>query len=239
MRTAPPEAIAPPHTAHQPGHGESLHSRFASRLTFVLAHCCLALAAPGTGTLAWASELKIDLSSRHIYVMTLGEFAYLLNVDAKWVQNVAASLGGRMRYTLRTAQRLAVARALADALGASMPQAYAAAGDVLRRYDGSRQPVRVSEDEAPVVVTLDVYRVLAVVNTGLSRLRTSYAPRRRGRPAGARDPIAAAAEHGLDTTLLAANLRRTPAERLRQLDGMLDFPAAGALSVAAGGRRDI
>ncbi len=164
--------------------------------------------------------------------MTLGEFAYLLDVPPKWIQNVAATLGGSLRYSLTTAPRLAVARALAEALGVPMPRAYAIAADVLRRYDGSREPVPLLGAEpvgtggpaGPVLVTVDVYRILAAVNTGLARLRTMYAPRRRGRPASApRDPIRVATDYGLDPTLLAANLRRTPAERLRQLDAMVDF----------------
>jgi hypothetical protein len=32
-----------------------------------------------------------------------------------------------------------------------------------------------------------------------------------------------AEEYGLDLSLLAANLKRTPAQRLRQLDAMADF----------------
>lgn len=167
--------------------------------------------------------LDIGLAGRYILLMTLGEFAYLLDVDPKWVQNVAANLGGSLRYTLQTAQRLAVARALAEALAVPMPRAYAIAADVLRGYDGSKRPVRVPGVEGPVAVTLDVYRILAAVSTGLSRLRSLYAPRRRGRPAASRDPIQAARAYGLDPTLLAANLRRTPAERLRQLDAMIDF----------------
>lgn len=75
-----------------------------------------------------------------------------------------------------------------------------------------------------MTVTVDVYRILATLSAGLSRLRTMQAPRRPGRPARARrDPIRAAEAHGLDLSLVAANLRRTPAERLRQLDGMADF----------------
>jgi hypothetical protein len=37
------------------------------------------------------------------------------------------------------------------------------------------------------------------------------------------DPLAAARTYGIDLTLLAANLRRSPEERIRQLDAMLDF----------------
>lgn len=156
--------------------------------------------------------------------MTLGEFAYLLDADPKWVQNAAAALGGSLRYSLPTAQRLAVARALADTGGMPLPRAYAIAGRVLRKYGGSKAPVRVSDAADPVAVTVDVYRILAAVSAGLSRLCTMYAPRRRGRPTTVRrDPIRAAEEYGLDLTLLAANLRRTQAERLRQLDAMADF----------------
>jgi hypothetical protein len=50
--------------------------------------------------------------------VTLAEFAYLLDVHPKWVQNAAAALGGALRYRLPTAQRLAVARALAETAGA-------------------------------------------------------------------------------------------------------------------------
>jgi hypothetical protein len=156
--------------------------------------------------------------------MTLGEFAYLLEVDPKWVQNASAVLGGSLRYTLPVAQRLAVARALTASTGVPLPRAFAAAGDVLRRYGGSRQPVQLGQAGETVAVKVDVYRILAAVNVGLSRLHTIYAPRLRGRPtATSRDPIRRAAEYGLDLTLLAANLRRTPAERLRQLDAMADF----------------
>ena len=156
--------------------------------------------------------------------MTLAEFAYLLDADPKWVQNAAAALGGSLRYTLPTARRLAVARALARTADMPLPRAYALAGEALRKAGSSRAPVRVSDEADPVAVTVDVFRILAAVNVGLSRLRTMYVPRRRGRPATLRrDPIRAAEEYGLDLGLLAANLRRTPAERLRQLDAMADF----------------
>jgi hypothetical protein len=156
--------------------------------------------------------------------MTLAEFAYLLDADPKWVQNAAAALGGSLRYTLPTARRLAVARALAETVDMPLSRAYAIASEVLQKSDGSKAPVRVSDDTDPVTLTVDVFRILATVSVGLSRLRTMYAPRRRGRPPTLRrDPIRVAEEYGLDLSLLAANLRRTPAERLRQLDAMADF----------------
>ncbi len=156
--------------------------------------------------------------------MTLGEFAYVLDVDPKWLQNAAAALGRGIPYTIRAAQRLAIARALIRALGVPFPRAYVLAAGVLRRYDGSAQPVSVGDDDGMVTASVDVYRLLATVNAGLARLRVMYAPRRRGRPAEKRhDPLGRARDYGLDLTLLGANLRRTPAERLRQLDEMVEF----------------
>ncbi len=161
--------------------------------------------------------------------MTLGEFASLLNVGPKWVLNASAALGGSLPYTLTAGKQLAVARALHLALGVPIPRAYQLAAHALARYKVARLPVPVPSEEKTgglgdaVYTTVDVYRILAAVYTGLSRLRTTYAPRRRGRPGARRDPVRAAAEHGLDLTLLSANLGRTPAERLRQLDAMADF----------------
>jgi hypothetical protein len=157
-------------------------------------------------------------------MVTLGEFASLLDVDPKWLQNTAAALGRPIPYTVASAQRVAIARALIDTLGSPFPRAYEMADDILRRYDGSEQPVTIANDDATVTASIDVYRLLAAVNTGLSRVQVMYEPRRRGRPAQARqDPLTRAQEYGLDLTLLDANLRRTPAERLRQLDAMVAF----------------
>ncbi|MBA3557464.1 MAG: hypothetical protein H0W30_02585 [Gemmatimonadaceae bacterium] len=161
--------------------------------------------------------------------MTLGEFSLLLNVEPKWVLNASAALGGALQYTLPAAKQLAVARALHQALGVPIPRAHELAGQILARYKAERLPVTVlSEGKTglgdTVDTTIDVYRILAAVYTGLSRLRTAYAPRRRGRPGTARrDSVRAAVEYGLDLTLLSANLGRTHAERLRQLDAMAGF----------------
>lgn len=161
--------------------------------------------------------------------MTLGEFSLLVNVEPKWVLNASATLGGSLAYTLPAAKRLAVARALNQALGVPIPKAYELAAQILARYKAELPVTLRTEGKAgelgdAVHTTVDVHRILAAVYTGLSRLRTAYAPRRRGRPVTARrDPVQAAAEYGLDLTLLSANLGRTPAQRLRQLDAMAGF----------------
>lgn len=75
-----------------------------------------------------------------------------------------------------------------------------------------------------VALRVDVFRILAAVTARQARLATMYQAARRGRrPSRRRDPVRAAAEYGLDLSLLRENLRRTPEERLRQLDAMLRF----------------
>ena len=155
--------------------------------------------------------------------MTLGEFAYVIDADPKWVLNAAAVLGDPLPYTLPAARRLVVARALNAEAGMPVGRAYRVAERALARYDGSRKTVALSSDDGSVTVTVDLYRLLASVSAGMSRLAVLYAPKQRGRPIRHRNAIKAAQDYGLDLTLLEANLRRTPAERLRMLDQMVEF----------------
>lgn len=157
--------------------------------------------------------------------MTLSELALVVGADAKWLLNAAAVLPMPKGYTLALARRLALARALQDGLGVPLPRAYAMAGEALRRYTAGNAPVTLAVDDAGTVeVKIDVHRVLSAVNVRLSRLKTMYAPRRRGpRSSARRDPLRVASDYGLDLSLLRANLGRTPAERLRQLDNMAAF----------------
>jgi hypothetical protein len=157
--------------------------------------------------------------------MTLSEFALLVGADPKWVLNASAALGEKFTYSAATARRLAVARALGDALHISLLHGDGLAVRALRGFHGKPTPVTIAPAHgADVVVTVDIYRLVAAFNTRLARLRTMYAPAQRGRrPSPRRDALHAATRRGLDLSLLAANLRRTPAERLRQLDAMVDF----------------
>lgn len=157
--------------------------------------------------------------------MTLAEFALLVDADPKWVLNARAVLGSVRRYTLPIAQRLAVARLVQNAWGVPLPRAYAMAGEVLRSYAGGSAAVRLGDShDSSVVVEVDVHRILSGVNVRLSQLRTMHAPKQAGRPPKARrQPLRAAETYGIDLSLLKANLRRSPAERLRQLDAMVEF----------------
>jgi hypothetical protein len=156
--------------------------------------------------------------------MTPAEFALLLDADPKWVQNVAASLHRRLPPTVAVARRLAVARALTQALELPLPRAWELAALALRGYAGSDRPVTVAPAGPGIVtLTIEVHRILAGISARLSLLRTSYHPRQRGRPRAPRDPLRAAREYGVDLSLLRSNLRLSQADRLRQLDRMAAF----------------
>jgi len=79
-------------------------------------------------------------------------------------------------------------------------------------------------DEGGLAVSVDWARFCTTVVTGLSKARTQYQERRRGRPLKVQQHgLDAAMAHGIDIGLLRASLRRTPAERLRALDADLTF----------------
>jgi hypothetical protein len=95
---------------------------------------------------------------------------------------------------------------------------------VLRSYNGEAAPVLIPTDAAEVELSVDVHRILSSFDVRLSMLKTTYAPRQRGRvPSPRRDPLQAAVDWGTDLTLLADNLGKTVEERVRQLDSMAAF----------------
>lgn len=156
--------------------------------------------------------------------MTLAEFALLVGTDPKWVLNASVVLRIPARYSLAAARRLTVARSLRDAAGMPLPRAYGMAGEALRRYAGEGALVTLTPDASTVELRVDVHRLLCEFNVRHSQLKTMHARRRPGpRASTRRDPLRAASDYGIDLSLLRANLRRTPAERLRQLDGMAAF----------------
>ena len=157
--------------------------------------------------------------------MTLSAFARLLDAPPKWVLNTLRALGLAPRYTLALAERLTITRAVHEGAGMPLPSAYAMAGRALRTWSGGTACVTLhttaSED---VALTLDVYRLLSSVNVRLAGVRESYAPMVRGRPRATRvSALEAATAWGLDLSLVRDNLRKTPHERLRQLDAMRAF----------------
>jgi len=156
--------------------------------------------------------------------MTLGEIAFLLDVNAKWVLNALAALQRPARYSVALAQRLAVTRAIHQATGSSLVGSFAYAGRALESAGDTRMPMILAQADGDVAIVVDVRRILSSFNVRRSVLHTTVEPRQRGRPSCARrDPLRAAADWGLDTTLLAHNLSKTVEQRVRQLDAMAAF----------------
>ena len=156
--------------------------------------------------------------------MTLTDFALLVDAPPKWVLNTRAILGPGVRYTVPIAERLALVRVLNRDLGIALPRAWSLAGAALLRPVGQSNVVSVVAGDGLVTLEIDVHRLQAALATRRSQLATMHEPRRAGRkPSRSSNPVFAAQRHGLDVSLLQANLKRSPSERLRQLDAMASF----------------
>lgn len=159
--------------------------------------------------------------------MTLAEFTALLDAEPKWVLNALSALGRPHRYSLDLARRLGVTRVIHSATSIPLVRAFDLAQHALHAH--SRGSVAVVEliDDSEVGLRIDVGRILSSFSVRLSVLRTTYEPRQLGRPPAARrDKLKAAAEWGIDLSLLADNLRKTVEQRIRQLDGMATFASS-------------
>lgn len=164
--------------------------------------------------------------------MTRAQFAAAIGAPEKWVHNAAAALGGPVRYTPANARRLAVARAIQTAVPVALRVADRWGVAALA---GARRGalVEVVPVAGAVGVTIDLSHILSVFTARLGQALHDE-PRTRGRrphrPAGGRvtgrDARARAKANGLDVSLIDANLRRSPAERLRLLDANAAFLAA-------------
>jgi hypothetical protein len=157
--------------------------------------------------------------------MTLAAFARLVGTTPKWVLNTLSTLGRRPRYSVDLARRLAVTREIHDGLGVPLSLALALAQQALRVSPAAGSPVTLyAQPDSSVALTIDLYRLLSTFNVRLAELRESYAPPALGRPrTRSFDPLAAATEWGLDLSLIRDNMRKTPHQRLRQLDAMHAF----------------
>jgi hypothetical protein len=162
--------------------------------------------------------------------MTLAEFSHLLQVDPKWALNAVTALGLPKRYSVELARRFAVALAIHQATGGPWAKCVAQADGTLRGSRSGGGSVRAPTGTSDITLVVDLDRIRSSFNVRLSVLRTTIAPRLRGRPSARRDPLQAAADWGIDLTLLADNLGKTPEQRVRQLDAMAAF--------ARGVRRD-
>ncbi len=169
--------------------------------------------------------------------MTLTEFAELLDASPKWVLNTLHALQVRPPYSVRLAQQLTIARVIHDSVRMPLTDAFAAARLLLRDHAALQAgPIAVrGAPDSSVVLMVDVQRLLSSFNVRLATTRESFAPRLRGRPRSrVTDALEEATEWGLDLSLIRNNLQMTPAQRLRQLDGMRAF--AGTVRRATGAR---
>lgn len=149
--------------------------------------------------------------------MTLAEFSIVVDAPPKWVLNTRAILGLDSEYTVEAAEQLALVRALNRDFGIALPRAIDLAAKALRPVDGASAPPGFAN------LVIDVVRLRVAIATRLSLLSTQHASRRAGRKPRRAAPLSAAKRHGVDVTLLRANLALSPAARLRQLDAMVSF----------------
>ncbi len=157
-------------------------------------------------------------------MLTLGQFAYALGAPTKWVQNTWAVLGLDPIYGEAELWRLALVRLLDRAMEVPLKQAYAMALEATPHAGLGRVMELRLVEEGALDVSVDWARFSSTVLAGLSRARTQYQERPRGRPRKEQlHGIAAARAYGIDIGLLRASLRRSPAERLRALDEDLAF----------------
>jgi hypothetical protein len=156
--------------------------------------------------------------------VTLAEFALLVDAEPKWVLNARQVLGRAIRYTLPVAEQLAIARLLQGSLQIPLTASWELARRALAAGEEHGPTwLAITADET-ITLGIDVHRLRSAFHTRRSRLETTHVPRRVGRPARRpRSALRAAEEYGLDLSLLRANLHRSPAQRLRQLDGMVAF----------------
>jgi hypothetical protein len=156
--------------------------------------------------------------------MTLREVAHIAGATPKRVINTLNAVGSRSPYSYKLALRLCVTLAVHDATGIPLRRAFAIAAQALRAHADGEAAVAVGGDRDHVAIVIDMQRLLSSCAIRMSALRTLLGGRVRGRPRVRRtEPLKAATDWGLDLSLLRENLRRTPEERLRQLDGMAAF----------------
>lgn len=163
--------------------------------------------------------------------MTRAQLAYAAGADEKWVENTARLLCHRLAFTPDEARWLGLVRLLRRELGIPVSRSATLAREALRHPPSSRAVVLAATSDGSASVVVDLARYYSSFAVRLSTALINGSPSRRGRPAarrrsGPRGALAAAAEYGVDLSLLREGLRLTPAERLERLDADAAFLAA-------------
>ena len=158
--------------------------------------------------------------------MTLGQFAVAVGATPRWVLNALTRLGVPRRYSEPLARRLALARLLAQGTGSQLPDAFQLAARTLAEAD----PNGVWRHESgggAIVLSVDMPRFFTGYGARLALALNEYGEKVRGRrPSRRKSAVKRAQEYGVDTTLLDSQLRRTPAQRLSELNENMEFLSA-------------
>jgi hypothetical protein len=158
--------------------------------------------------------------------MTNRQFAIAAGGTPKWVQNAAMILGRRFRRTPGEAKWLGLVGSLNQGLGMPLRAAATLANEVLGKPAQATDDARDSNqgDIARIVVDRGLYYSIATAR--LSRALIREIPKSRGRRRRRENPLSTAERYGLDLELLRNSLKRTPAERLAELDQNAAFISA-------------
>jgi len=174
--------------------------------------------------------------------VTRSQFALAARADEKWVENTARTLGHRLRYSVDEARWLGLVHVLTRDLGMSIQRASTIATAALQLDPATRAlRLRLSE-RGEASVALDLARYHSAFAAALSAALNLGGPRRAGRPTHPDrrdDPVAVATEHGIDMSLVRSGLRRTRAERLRQLDANAAFLRSVRRAMPSGRQGDV
>src|SRR5687767_39312 len=122
-------------------------------------------------------------------------------------------------------------RLLARELGIPVTRAAELAIGALRHPAETRAVPVATSDGGTAALVVDLARFHSTFASALSAALNHGGPRRRGRPALAkqssrRRSVAAAQAYGVDVSLLREALGRSPAERLARLDANASFLSA-------------
>jgi len=155
--------------------------------------------------------------------MTLGQFATAVGAPPRWVLNALTRLKVARRYSEPLARRLALAKMLADTAGTALPDAWTLAERALSETD----PFGTWRHESPsgaITLVVEMPRFFTSYGARLALARNQYGEKPRGPRAKRRGTAIERAEAwGIDTSLLGAQLTRTPAQRVSELDRNLEF----------------
>ena len=155
--------------------------------------------------------------------MTLGQFATAVGAPPRWVLNALTRLKVARRYSEPLARRLALARMLGEGAGTALPEAWTLARRALTETD----PFGTWWHESPsgaIALVVEMPRFFTAYGARLALARNNYGEKARGRKAKRRGTaVERARAYGVDTSLLGAQLTRTPAQRVSELDWNLEF----------------